>query len=73
MEKSSHTNKEINLYHLLKISVCLLSLLPLHAKADFDHAEWDGLLREHVTVIDGGIATQLDYSGIAAERVVLKD
>ena len=72
MEKSSHTNKEINLHHLLKISVCLLLLLPLHAKADFDHAEWDGLLREHVTVIDGGIATQLDYSGIEAERVVLK-
>ena len=72
MEKSSHTNKEINLHHLLKISVCLLLLLPLHAKADFDHAEWDGLLKEHVTVIDGGIATQLDYSGIEAERVVLK-
>ena len=60
------------MYHLLKISVCLLLLLPLHAKADFDHAEWDGLLKEHVTVIDGGIATQLDYSGIEAERVVLK-
>ena len=72
MKRSSHTNKEINLHHLLKISVCLLLLLPLHAKADFDHAEWDGLLKEHVTVIDGGIATQLDYSGIEAERVVLK-
>ena len=73
MKKSSHTNKEINLHHLLKIPVCLLLLLPLHAKADFDHAEWDGLLKEYVTIIDGGIATQLDYSGIAAERVVLKD
>ena len=72
MRKSSHTDKEITLHHLLKTFVCLFLLLPLHAKADFDHAEWDGLLKEHVTVINGGIATQLDYSGIAAERAVLK-
>ena len=72
IRKSSHTDKEINLHHLLKIFPCLLLLLPLHVQADFDHAEWDGLLKEHVTVINGGIATQLDYMGIAAERVVLK-
>jgi hypothetical protein len=72
MRKSSHTDKEINLHHLLKIFASLLLLLPLHAQADFDHAAWDSLLKEHVIVIDGGIATQLDYSGMAVDRVVLK-
>lgn len=43
-------------------------MLPLHALADFDHGDWDRLLREHVRVIDGGVATQLDYSGMAADR-----
>jgi len=50
----------------------MLSLYPVHALADFDHSEWDGLLREHVRVLDGGIATQVDYSAMAADRVVLK-
>jgi hypothetical protein len=72
MRKSSHTDKEINLYHLIRILACLLLLLPVHAQADFNHAAWDSLLKEHVTVIDGGIATQLDYSGMAVDRVVLK-
>jgi hypothetical protein len=72
MRKSLHTDKEINLHHLLKTFACMLLLLPVHAQADFDHAAWDGLLKEHVRVIDGGIATQLDYSGMAADRVVLK-
>lgn len=50
----------------------MLLLLPVHAQADFDHSQWDGLLKEHVRVIDGGVATQVDYSGMAADRVVLK-
>lgn len=60
------------MHHLLKTFACVLLLLPVHALADFDHAEWDGLLREHVRVLDGGIATQVDYSGMAADRAVLK-
>lgn len=52
--------------------VSMLLLLPLHALADFDHGDWDGLLREHVREIDGGTATQVDYSGMAADRQVLK-
>ena len=50
----------------------MLLLLSVHALADFDHAEWDGLLQKHVRVQGGGIATQLDYSGLAADRVELK-
>ena len=60
------------MHHLLKILACLLLLLPVHAQADFNHSAWDSLLKEHVIVIDGGIATQLDYSGMAVDRVVLK-
>lgn len=50
----------------------MILLLPATALADFDHGEWDGLLREHVRVQGGGIATQLDYSGMATDRPVLK-
>lgn len=60
------------MHHLLKTFACMLLLLPVHALADFDHGEWDGLLREHVRVQGGGIATQVDYSGMAADRAVLK-
>lgn len=60
------------MYHLSKIIASLLLLLPLHALADFDHGQWDRLLREHVTVQGGGIATQLDYSAMAVDRAVLK-
>lgn len=72
MRKSSHTDKEIDLHHILRTFACLLLLLPVHAQADFDHSQWDGLLKEHVRVIGGGIATQVDYSGMAADRVALK-
>lgn len=57
---------------MLKKFGFLLSLLPFSVHADFDHGEWDSLLREHVRVIDGGIATQVDYSAMAADRSVLK-
>jgi hypothetical protein len=38
----------------------------------FEHREWDGLLKRHVVVLDGGNASQLRYSGMAADRAVLK-
>ena len=60
------------MHHILRTFACMLLLLPVHAQADFDHSAWDGLLKEHVRVIGGGIATQVDYSGMAADRVILK-
>ena len=60
------------MYHLLKIFAALLLLLPLNAQADFDHGQWDQLLREHVRVQGGGLATQVDYSAMAADRAELK-
>lgn len=39
--------------------------------ADFDHANWDGLLKRHVVSVRGGVATQVDYGGMLAERKLL--
>lgn len=38
----------------------------------FDHGIWDGLLQRHVRPIRGGVATQVDYAGMARERALLK-
>jgi len=38
----------------------------------FGHGTWDGLLQRHVKPIQGGVATQVDYGGMARERVQLK-
>ncbi|MEX0963113.1 MAG: DUF547 domain-containing protein [Pseudohongiellaceae bacterium] len=57
---------------LLKILGFVLLLLPGSVLGDFDHSRWDGLLAEHVRVLEGRTATQLDYSGMAAQRPVLK-
>lgn len=37
-----------------------------------EHSEWDGLLRKHVRVIDGGHASRVDYAGMARERTALR-
>jgi hypothetical protein len=39
----------------------------------FDHAHtvWDGLLKKHVAVFDGGRASQLRYAGMAQDRAAL--
>lgn len=39
---------------------------------DHGHAAWDALLKRHVVLISGGNASQLDYSGMLAERAELK-
>ena len=36
------------------------------------HDDWDALLKKHVVVIPGGKASQIDYSGMAADRARLK-
>lgn len=36
------------------------------------HDDWDALLKKHVVVISGGKASQMDYAGIARDRVRLK-
>lgn len=39
--------------------------------AQFDHGTWDGLLARHVVVLHGGVATRLDYGGVARDRALL--
>lgn len=42
-------------------------ILPRIALADFDHSDWDALLRKHVRVLEGGSVTQVDYAGMARD------
>lgn len=53
------------------LAVALL-VLPASVMADFDHGGWDRLLDSHVSVLDGGIATEVDYAGMAGDRVQLR-
>ena len=48
--------------------LCFFSLSSINAYANFDHAPWNALLKEHVRVIDGGQATQVNYEGMLADR-----
>tara|TARA_B100000686_G_C16635383_1_gene886989 strand:+ start:359 stop:1096 length:738 start_codon:yes stop_codon:yes gene_type:complete len=41
--------------------------------AQFDHSIWDGLLKRHVLVIEGGRETRVDYDGMLMDRAVLED
>lgn len=54
-----------------KFVVLLLLFLPTTLFAEFDHSDWDGLLKKHVKQIGAGIATQLDYSALAVQRQIL--
>ena len=39
----------------------------------FDHTTWDKLLRENITVINGGQVTQVDYDGFLDQRSELQE
>ena len=39
----------------------------------FDHTTWDKLLRENITVINGGQVTQVDYDGFLHQRGELQE
>jgi hypothetical protein len=62
------------LNHLVKSLALVFLLLPLciSAAADFDHSEWDSLLKRHINVINGGVATAVDYSAMAADRAEIR-
>ena len=38
----------------------------------YDHGAWDALLKRHVQPIRAGVATEVDYAGMARERAALK-
>jgi hypothetical protein len=52
--------------------VLWLAWATLTQAQSFGHGTWDGLLQRHVKPILGGVATQVDYGGMARERVQLK-
>lgn len=56
------------------VAALLLLLSGELAAQAFDHSHnaWDVLLKRHVILISGGNASQLDYSGMLADRAELK-
>ncbi len=55
------------------LGAALAMPLPTRAQAfDGNHAAWTALLKKHVVVQDGGKASQLRYTGMAADRAALK-
>jgi Protein of unknown function, DUF547 len=58
----------------IRTFLCFAAVLLSTPAAAFDHAHkaWDGLLRKHVVLIDGGKASRLNYAAIAQERAALR-
>jgi hypothetical protein len=59
---------------MYRIMLLLFLLVPSWANAAFDHshAAWDALLKKHVQLINGGVASQLDYSSVQRDHAALK-
>lgn len=58
---------------LASIGLTALALgLSLSAHAEFNHAQWDRLLKQHVVSIRGGQATQVNYAQFRADTAKLK-
>jgi hypothetical protein len=55
--------------------VLLLSFVCAAPAQAFDHTHpaWEALLRKHVVLLDGGKASQMNYSAIAAERAAVRE
>ena len=45
-----------------------LMIFPLIGLGEFNHSEWNRLLKEHVVPIKGGQVTQVDYDGFLKDR-----
>ena len=49
-----------------------LGTVAAHGQFDHQHGAWTALLKKHVVLIDDGKASQVRYSGFAADRAALK-
>ena len=56
------------MYQMLVLFCLVLSVPNVQAGTGFDHGIWDGLLKAHVRVLEGGRASQVDYAGFASNR-----
>ena len=50
----------------------LIWLLPVSLLAEFDHSEWNSLLRRNVIEINEGQTTQVNYEAMLADRAWLR-
>ena len=61
---------------LIAVSLVLLAaVFASHSPAqgfDHSHAAWDALLKKNVVLLQGGIASQMRYAGMAKDRAALK-
>lgn len=55
-----------------RLLLLLLCLSWAQLALAFDHGAWDTLLKRHVQPIRGGVATQMDYAGMARDRAALR-
>ena len=55
-----------------RLLLTLLCLLWTNLAQAYGHGVWDGLLKRHVQPIRNGVATEVDYAGMAGERATLK-
>lgn len=54
------------------VAVALAALLSSAQAFDQNHAAWSELLKKHVTLIDGGKASRMNYGAMAQDRAKLK-
>ena len=59
-----------HLIHTLLFALAAVTF-PIHA-APVDASGWDSLLKKHVVVLPGGLATQADYAAFKSDRAALK-
>ena len=55
----------------LFLTIILLISNGLAIAFDHKHSIWDGLLKRHVVLIDGGVSSQVDYAGLQKQHKVL--
>lgn len=54
------------------LAILLLAAASAAAALDHTHGAWDGLLRKHVSYVQGGNASRVDYAGFAKDRAQLR-
>ncbi|WP_369920130.1 DUF547 domain-containing protein [Marinomonas polaris] len=66
--------KKLRLLVFALLSFTLSGLLSSQASAanGFDHSQWDTLLKQHVLLLNGGQASQVDYQGFADNKTQLE-
>jgi len=56
---------------LILLALCAPGVVAM-AQVDHSHSAWTALLEKHVVVLDGGKASQVDYTGFAGDRTALQ-